>query len=352
MSLQTSEGSEILPGSEGNAVNATQNVSASQFKNLLPSTAPTAAPAATAATAATAAPMAKKGRSEKQAAADAGAKKILDEVLVPRYASEFADIDVKFRPKAKPLVARQLFYTADSAKREAIIKAAIAKDRAAAQVRVNGKTRKNTNKAAKAAASLAEKEARVAAAAAERSANPPVRKTRRLKEALDAASSMAAPSNEFATTRRVDKVPGVMSANATRMKQQLDTEAGRMKTRLHAIATRAEAALTQTARRIADDIRKAGDKFTETSSRFGTTRKRTTAAAAPVAAAAAAAPAVANQLSAIPEVNTLAEEETAPATAAASEDDDLFENVADEYADEKEPTPNSSGSREESDYFG
>jgi len=311
MSLESSE-SEILPGETASGANeiSTANGSDSQltpssFENVVPSESPNAAAAAInaesdanaatptlapTAAAATAAPTAsKKPRSEKQAAADAGAKKILEEVLIPRYATEFADISEKFRPKAKPLVARKLFYTANSAEKERIIKNVIAKDREAAQLRENGKTRKNRNKTAakeaKAAASLAAKEAKAAEMAAARAANPTAPRTRRLKAALNAAAEMGATNTTAAvgaTTRKkaVAFSNNGMTATAAararldaKMVEKFGSEAAKMKEKLNRMAETLEAKLAQTGRQVADELRKVGEKFSETSSKYSTTRK-------------------------------------------------------------------------------
>jgi hypothetical protein len=363
MSLESSE-SEILPGetasgaNEISTANSSQNLTPSSFEDVVPSESPndaaaavnaesnanaatptlapsdaTAAPAATAAAAPTAS---KKPRSEKQAAADAGAKKILDEVLIPRYATEFADISEKFRPKAKPLVARKLFYTANSAEKERIIKSVIAKDREAAQARENGKTRKNRNrtaakeqkaaaataaKEAKAAASLAAKEAKAAEMAAARAANPTAPRTRRLKAALNAAAEMGATNSAVGATTRKKTVGfsnnGMTATAAARarldakMLEKFGSEADKMKEKLNKVAGTVEAKLAQTGRQVAEELRKIADRFSETSSKYATTRKAGNTAATGLTASrssrkknatAATAAAVENAgLSAIPE---------------------------------------------------
>ena len=363
MSLESSE-SEILPGetasgaNEISTANSSKNLTPSSFEDVVPSESPNAAAAAVnaesdanaatptlvpsdataapTAAADTAAPTAsKKPRSEKQAAADAGAKKILDEVLIPRYATEFADISEKFRPKAKPLVARKLYYTANSAEKERIIKNVIAKDREAAQIRENGKTRKNRNrtaaKEAKAAASLAAKEAKAAEMAAARAANPTAPRTRRLKAALNAAAEMGAANSALgaanstaavgATTRKKKTVGfsnnGMTATAAARarldakMLEKFGSEADKMKEKLNKVAGTVEAKLAQTGRQVAEELRKIAERFSETSSKYSTTRKANNTAGTGLTAsrssrkknstAAAAAAAENAGLSAIPE---------------------------------------------------
>lgn len=357
MSLESSE-SEILPGetasgaNEISTANSSQNLTPSSFEDVVPSESPNDAAAAvnaesnanaatptlapsdaTAAPAAAAPTASKKPRSEKQAAADAGAKKILDEVLIPRYATEFADISEKFRPKAKPLVARKLFYTANSAEKERIIKSVIAKDREAAQARENGKTRKNRNrtaakeekaaaataaKEAKAAASLAAKEAKAAEMAAARAANPTAPRTRRLKAALNAAAEMGATNSAVGATTRKKTVGfsnnGMTATAAARarldakMLEKFGSEADKMKEKLNKVAGTVEAKLAQTGRQVAEELRKIADRFSETSSKYATTRKASNTAATGLTASrssrkknATAAAAENAGLSAIPE---------------------------------------------------
>jgi len=297
MSLESSE-AEIMP-SDNNSPNAGRNLTPSQFEDLSEKSSPNAAALnagtsappgnATAAAAAPAAeaPLEKKkpARSEKQQAADAGAVTEMAK-LKARYDSEFANIDEKFRPKPKFPDARKLYYLKSEADKNEFINDRIKIDRAAAELRVKGKTRRNANKAVAAAERQAAREAATAAKAASSSGTT----RRKLKSALNSAAALnsasgmnsaapatAAPATAFATTRRAAKVPGssnfasYTTALETKMREKMASQSTKMHDKLNAIATKVEESLKKTATRIADDIRKIASGATATSSK---TRRR------------------------------------------------------------------------------
>ena len=104
------------------------------FAPLVPPTPVVAAPAPTPTAAEVAAAAAKAARSKKQSEADAGQAAMLNK-LRNRYATEFANIPEKKRPKAKAYVARAAYYK-EGAERNAYINEWIRKDREAAEVRM------------------------------------------------------------------------------------------------------------------------------------------------------------------------------------------------------------------------
>jgi hypothetical protein len=204
----------------------------------------------------------KPARSDKQRAADEGAVAEMAK-LKARYNSEFANIDEKFRPKPKFPDARKLFYLKTEADKNEFIEDRLKIDRAAAELRVKGKTRKNANRAAAAEQRLAAKT------------------SRKVKIA-----PIPGPTTAIATTRRVGKTAAksTLGVYTSAMETKLHT-------RLHTIANRVEDSLKKTATRIADDIRKVASGMTATAP-----KARKNAATAPVA----------TQLPAINEANEFA----------------------------------------------
>jgi len=294
--------------SENNSSNANSsaNLTASQFEDLVQSESPNAAaalnsgtsvpnaataalPAAPAAQPAAEAPLEKKKpvRSEKQMAADAGAVAEMAK-LKARYNSEFANIDEKFRPKPKFPDARKLYYLKSEADKNEFIGDRIKIDRAAAELRLKGKSRKNANKAAAKAERMGAKEAAKAAKAAVTATT-----RRKGKSVLNTAvglnsaavfNSTSAPATAPATTRKVklpnsSNIAAYTSALETKMRDKMTSQTGKMQKKLNEIANKVEETLKKSATRIAEDLRKVASGFSETAPRGTTTRKKRSTAA-------------------------------------------------------------------------